>query len=216
MLRVLCLLFVLSNSAIAFTPTPAQLVRPHLAPTSGMRPRIEVTRMRVEGGHVCGLRSSATALAAAMLVAVSPMICYPAVAVAAPVATEQRRVAVIGIIGVASPLGVAINTYARTEPPGPSQSSARSSRRRSPGETLQQWIGSYCTWKAFKSAHVEKYVWRGWCDTFRHVSLNVSELNESVTQLPQAIHTQQQCLGNREIRRNRSKLLHRSTASSFF
>lgn len=106
--------------------------------------------MRVEGGHVCGLRSSATALAAAMLVAVSPMICYPAVAVAAPVATEQRRVAVIGIIGVASPLGVAINTYARTEPPGPSQSSARSSRRQSPGETLQQWIGSYCTRKAFK------------------------------------------------------------------
>ena len=47
-------------------------------------------------------------------------------------------------------------------------------------ESVQKW------------KHVKKYVWRGWCDTLRHVSLNVSELNESVPQLPPAIHTQQQ------------------------
>ena len=156
MLRVLCLLFVLSN-AIAFAPTPARLARPHLAPTpqtARIRPRIEGTRMRVEGGHACGLRQR---LQLAMIVVVSPMICYPAVAVASPVASEQRREAVIGIIEVAAPLAVAVGLCVpTTEPPGPSQSSARSSRRQSPGEALQQWIGRYCTWKALKSGDTWK------------------------------------------------------------
>ena len=181
MLRVLCLLFVLSN-AIAFAPTPARLARPHLAPTpqtARIRPRIEGTRMRVEGGHACGLRQR---LQLAMIVVVSPMICYPAVAVASPVASEQRREAVIGIIEVAAPLAVAVGLCVpTTEPPGPSQSSARSSRRRSPGETLQPaaavdreilYMESAQKWR-----HVEKYVWCGWGDTLRHVSLHVSQLN---------------------------------------
>ena len=56
MLRVLCLLFVLSNSAIAFTPAPPRLIRPqpHLAPTwktARMRPRIEGGRTRRVTSH---------------------------------------------------------------------------------------------------------------------------------------------------------------------
>merc|ERR1712166_1384947 len=46
-------------------------------------------------------------------------------------------------------------------------------------ESVQKW------------RHLEKYVWRGWGDTLRHISLHVSQLNISVPQLPPAIHTQQ-------------------------
>jgi uncharacterized membrane protein YgcG len=96
MLRALILLFVLANSAIAFTP---RLDRPHLAPKPSAQaarpcPHVEGARMHVEGGHAGSLRSSAAALAAAMLVVISPMA-HPAVVIAAPVATEQRQEAVL-------------------------------------------------------------------------------------------------------------------------
>ena len=99
MLRTLVLLFVLA-SATAFTPTPPRLVRPHLAahkPNAQAArpcPRVEGARMHVEGGHAGSVRSSAAALAAAILVVISPMA-RPAVAIAAPVATEQRQEAVL-------------------------------------------------------------------------------------------------------------------------
>ena len=100
MLRAPVLLVVLANSAIAFTPTSPRLFRPHLAAHKPKAqaarpcPRVEGARMHVEGGHVGRLRSSAAALAAAMLVVISPMG-RPAVAIAAPVATEQRQEAVL-------------------------------------------------------------------------------------------------------------------------
>ena len=99
MLRTLVLLFVLA-SATAFTPTSPRLVRPHLAahkPNAQAArpcPRVEGARMHVEGGHAGSVRSSAAALAAAILVVISPMA-RPAVAIAAPVATEQRQEAVL-------------------------------------------------------------------------------------------------------------------------
>ena len=98
MLRALVLLFALANSAIAFTPTAPRLGRPHLAPKTMQAarpyPRVEGARMHVEGGHAGSLRSSAAALAAAMLVVISPMA-HPALAIAAPVATEQQQEAVL-------------------------------------------------------------------------------------------------------------------------
>ena len=100
MLRAPVLLVVLANSATAFIPTSPRLVRPHLAahkPNAQAArpcPRVEGARMHVEGGHAGSVRSSAAALAAAMLVVISPMA-RPAVAIAAPVATEQRQEAVL-------------------------------------------------------------------------------------------------------------------------
>ena len=55
MLRALVLLFVLANSAIAFTPTLPRLGRSHLAPkpsTQAARPRVEGARPRVEGARM--------------------------------------------------------------------------------------------------------------------------------------------------------------------